>query len=97
MKPALVINGAAGRMGKRIVALAYEGKKFDIVGAADYAEHPDIGKDWVITPPWKLSATPSSIHRHAPILGEHNHEIFHGMLGLSEEEIKALEEEQVIY
>jgi len=45
MKPALVINGAAGRMGKRIVALAYEGKKFDIVGAADYAEHPDIGQD----------------------------------------------------
>jgi len=45
MKPALVINGAAGRMGKRIVALAYEGRQFDIVGAADYAEHPDIGKD----------------------------------------------------
>lgn len=45
MKPALIINGAAGRMGKRIVALAYEGKQFDIVGAADYAEHPDLGKD----------------------------------------------------
>ncbi|MEN8127598.1 MAG: 4-hydroxy-tetrahydrodipicolinate reductase [Planctomycetota bacterium] len=45
MKPALVINGAAGRMGKRIVALACESKKFDIVGAADYAQHPDLGKD----------------------------------------------------
>lgn len=45
MKPALIINGAAGRMGKRIVALAYENKKFDIVGATDYAEHPDKGKD----------------------------------------------------
>ena len=45
MKPALIINGAAGRMGKRIVALAYEGKQFDIVGAADYAQHPDMGKD----------------------------------------------------
>lgn len=45
MKPALIINGAAGRMGKRIVALAYESKQFDIVGAADYAEHPDLGKD----------------------------------------------------
>ncbi|MHC5121932.1 MAG: 4-hydroxy-tetrahydrodipicolinate reductase, partial [Planctomycetota bacterium] len=39
------INGAAGRMGKRIVALAFESKQFDIVGAADYAEHPDLGKD----------------------------------------------------
>jgi 4-hydroxy-tetrahydrodipicolinate reductase len=45
MKPALIINGAAGRMGKRIVALAFEGKQFEIVGAADYAEHPDLGKD----------------------------------------------------
>ena len=45
MKPALVINGAAGRMGKRIVALAYESKQFDIVGAVDYTEHPDLGKD----------------------------------------------------
>ena len=45
MKPALIINGAAGRMGKRIVALAFEGKQFEIVGAADTAEHPDLGKD----------------------------------------------------
>lgn len=45
MKPALIINGAAGRMGRRIVALAYESKRFDIVGAVDYAEHPDTGKD----------------------------------------------------
>jgi 4-hydroxy-tetrahydrodipicolinate reductase len=45
MKPALIINGAAGRMGKRIVALAFESKQFDIVGATDYAEHPDLGKD----------------------------------------------------
>lgn len=45
MKPALVINGAAGRMGRRIVAMAYETKQFDIVGAADYAQHPDLGKD----------------------------------------------------
>lgn len=45
MKPALIINGAAGRMGKRIVALACESNQFDIVGAADHAEHPDLGKD----------------------------------------------------
>jgi len=45
MKPALVINGAAGRMGRRIVALACESKHFNIVGAVDYPEHPDLGKD----------------------------------------------------
>jgi len=60
-------------------------------------EHPVIGKDWVIAPPWRLSATPAGIKRHAPLLGEHNDFIFHGLLGMSREEIKELEEEQVIY
>ena len=45
MKPGLIITGAAGRMGKRILALAIEQKAFNLVGAADYAEHPDLGKD----------------------------------------------------
>ena len=60
-------------------------------------EHPVLGKDWVVAPPWKLSDTPASIRRHAPLLGEHNHEIFGGRLGMSREEIERLEEEQVIY
>jgi 4-hydroxy-tetrahydrodipicolinate reductase len=45
MKPALVINGAAGRMGKRLIAMAVEQGKFDVVGAVDYDKHPDLGKD----------------------------------------------------
>jgi len=60
-------------------------------------EHPAMGKDWVIAPPWKLSETPASIRRHAPLLGEHNHEIFERRLGMSREEIARLEEEEVIY
>ena len=60
-------------------------------------EHPVIGKDWAIAPPWRLSATPAGIKRHSPLLGEHNDFIFHGLLGMSREEIKELEEEQVIY
>ncbi|OQY05531.1 MAG: 4-hydroxy-tetrahydrodipicolinate reductase [Planctomycetales bacterium 4572_13] len=45
MKPALIVNGAAGRMGKRIVALACENGQFEVVGTTDYTEHPDLGKD----------------------------------------------------
>ncbi|MBW2322893.1 MAG: CoA transferase [Deltaproteobacteria bacterium] len=60
-------------------------------------DHPVIGKDWIITPPWKLSATPASIPRHAPILGEHNETIFKGLLGMSQEEINQLSEEEVIF
>jgi 4-hydroxy-tetrahydrodipicolinate reductase len=45
MKPKLVVVGAAGRMGRRIIALAVESGGFDIVGAVESEGHPDIGKD----------------------------------------------------
>jgi 4-hydroxy-tetrahydrodipicolinate reductase len=45
MKTKLVVVGAAGRMGRRIVALAVESGQFDIIGAVERQGHPDIGKD----------------------------------------------------
>ena len=45
MQPKLAVVGAAGRMGRRIVALAVESRQFEIVGATDAKGHPDIGKD----------------------------------------------------
>ncbi len=45
MKPNLIINGAGGRMGRRILALAVESERFDIVGAIERPQHPDIGAD----------------------------------------------------
>ncbi len=45
MKPNLIINGAGGRMGRRILALAVESGRFDIVGAIERPQHPDIGTD----------------------------------------------------
>ena len=41
----LIVNGAAGRMGKRIIALASENSEIDIVGAVDWEKSPEIGKD----------------------------------------------------
>jgi benzylsuccinate CoA-transferase BbsF subunit len=66
-------------------------------GVYSQLDHPFIGKDWVIAPPWSLSETPARIHRHSPLLGEHNEEIFCNLLGLSQEEIHELEKEEVIY
>jgi len=60
-------------------------------------EHPAIGNDWVIAPPWRLSETPAQIKRHAPLLGEHNEYVFGELLGMSSVEIKRLEQEKVIY
>ncbi|MHC4337714.1 MAG: 4-hydroxy-tetrahydrodipicolinate reductase, partial [Planctomycetota bacterium] len=45
MKPKVLVVGAAGRMGKRILSLGSEASEFDIVGAVERAGHPDIGKD----------------------------------------------------
>lgn len=45
MKPKLVVVGAGGRVGRRIIALAAESGRFEIVGAVENANHPDMGKD----------------------------------------------------
>jgi 4-hydroxy-tetrahydrodipicolinate reductase len=45
MKARLVVVGAAGRMGKRILSVAADGDEFEIVGAVERQGHSDIGKD----------------------------------------------------
>jgi len=45
MKVKLVVVGAAGRMGRRIVCLAAESSDFEIVGAIEKHGHPDNGKE----------------------------------------------------
>lgn len=47
-----------------------------------------------VTP--KLSGTPGSVRHGAPLLGEHNHDIYQGLLGLAEAEMQRLCEERVI-
>lgn len=44
----------------------------------------------------KLSRTPGSIRMPAPLLGQHNEEVFCGLLGLSKRELDILKEEGVI-
>ncbi len=41
----LIVNGAGGRMGRRIIALAAEDRDLAVVGAFERADHPDMGKD----------------------------------------------------
>lgn len=60
-------------------------------------DHPGMGKDWVVAPPFRLSKTPAVIGRHAPVLGEHNDLVFGDILGMGREEIERLKREEVIY
>jgi crotonobetainyl-CoA:carnitine CoA-transferase CaiB-like acyl-CoA transferase len=45
------------------------------VGLFQRYEHPHVGAYRAVRPPVKFSKTPSSIHRHAPTLGEHTDEV----------------------
>ncbi len=47
--------------------------------------------------PVRLSVTPGKVRGLAPLMGEHTHEIARDLLGLSEDEIKKLDEEKVLY
>src|SRR2546421_202817 len=46
MQPiSIAIHGAAGRMGRRLVALALVDPQLKLVAAVDSPTHPDLGKD----------------------------------------------------
>jgi benzylsuccinate CoA-transferase BbsF subunit len=60
-------------------------------------EHPSLGAEPIYNIMWNLDKTPPSIRRHAPLLGEHNQQVFGGLLGMATEEITRLEEEQVLW
>jgi benzylsuccinate CoA-transferase BbsF subunit len=66
-------------------------------GVIHEVEHPVMGKKVVLNPAWKLSDTPARVGKASPLLGEHNEEVFGGLLGMSKEEMKKLEEEKIIY
>src|SRR6476620_1573272 len=45
MKTHIVVNGACGRMGQRLVALAQEDPELAVVAAVDSPKHPRCGAD----------------------------------------------------
>ncbi|MFC2060289.1 CaiB/BaiF CoA transferase family protein [Chloroflexota bacterium] len=59
-------------------------------------EHPVIGKYRYLESPYKLSETPCQIRRSAPLLGQHNEEIYCQEIGYSKEELMRLKTEGVI-
>jgi len=59
-------------------------------------EHPVVGKykQFGVVP--QLMETPGAIHRPAPLLGEHNQEIFIGDLGMNSDDLVALRADGII-
>ena len=56
------------------------------MGAWRKVRHPVIGEHLVQAPPFVLSETPARVKEPAPLLGQHNREVFCGLLGLSQDE-----------
>ena len=59
-------------------------------------DHPQVGPKQYPGLPWKMSGTPGEVRWPSPTLGQHNLEIFGGLLGLTGDEIDALESGGVI-
>ena len=59
-------------------------------------EHPAIGRHSYLGPPYRFSKTPCRMERPAPLLGQHNREIYCGELGYPEEKLASFKEEGII-
>lgn len=58
--------------------------------------HPKVGEQILAGVPIKLSETPGTVYKAAPELGENNTEVYYSMLGIDEEEVKALRKKEII-
>lgn len=60
-------------------------------------DHPELGTSLTYPGSFaKCSLTPPSVTRHAPLIGEHNSEIYEGRLGISKDELQVLKQTKVI-
>ncbi|MGH2603127.1 MAG: CaiB/BaiF CoA transferase family protein [Dehalococcoidia bacterium] len=59
--------------------------------------HPLLGTYKADGVPVRFSRTPATIRRPGPLLGEANVDVYGGLLGLSSEEVVALEKEEVLW
>jgi crotonobetainyl-CoA:carnitine CoA-transferase CaiB-like acyl-CoA transferase len=68
-------------------------KARDFVGEI---EHPVIGKHRYLKSPYNLSETPCKIVRDAPLLGQHNEDVYCGELGYSKEQLDGFKSQGII-
>jgi crotonobetainyl-CoA:carnitine CoA-transferase CaiB-like acyl-CoA transferase len=65
-------------------------------GMVETVEHPTVGALKLIGTPFKFSATPTSVRRAPPVLGQHTDEILQHELGYDAARIAALRKDKVI-
>ena len=65
-------------------------------GTFNYVDHPRAGPKWYQGFAWRMSRTPGQVHWPSPTLGQHNRQVYHQLLGLTDPEIDDLEQTGVI-
>ncbi|MCH7553481.1 MAG: CoA transferase [Chloroflexi bacterium] len=56
-----------------------------------------LGAEVIFGLPWNLSKTPGGIRSPAPSMGQHNPEVYSGLLGMDPDDVARLEKDQVLY
>ena len=59
-------------------------------------QHPHLGEQTVLGPPWRFPAIESEPDRPGPLLGEHTAEVLRDLLGFNTEEIEQLVQRGVL-
>ncbi|MBM4299904.1 MAG: CoA transferase, partial [Deltaproteobacteria bacterium] len=72
-------------------------KQYAATGFLVNLTEPEAGPVVTENVPMRMSLTPGKVRGLAPLMGEHTQEIAKNLLGLSEDEIKKLDEEKVLY
>jgi crotonobetainyl-CoA:carnitine CoA-transferase CaiB-like acyl-CoA transferase len=65
-------------------------------GFFEEIDHPELGRTRMPAAPYHFSRTPCVFERAAPLLGEHNEDVYCERLGYKREELRQLEEAGVI-
>lgn len=72
-------------------------KQYAATGFLVKITEPEAGDVVTENVPMRMSLTPGKVRGVAPLMGEHTHEIARNLLGLSDAEIKQLDDEKVLY
>ena len=72
-------------------------KQYAATGFLVNLTEPEAGDVVTENVPMRMSLTPGKVRGVAPLMGEHTHEIARNLLGLSDDEIKKLDKEKVLY
>ena len=65
-------------------------------GFFETVDHPEAGRHKYIGMPWKFSETPVRIRRPAPGLGQHTESILKELIGLGDDEVASLRDQDII-